>query len=106
MELEVVIDYGENFVKATYYLEGDGPLIFRCFEIIDTFSIKRLDGRSPNAEAVTNDLSRGSLTYKKSLIEYARTCVQSCIIYFYRQLESIASKFHCKLLKQEGCFLQ
>ena len=90
MELAVVIDYGENFVKATYDLEGDGPLIFHCFEIIDTLciAIKRLDGRSPNAEAVANDLSKGSLTYKKSLIEYARTCVQPGIIYFYRQLES------------------
>ena len=90
MELAVVIDYGENFVKATYDLEGDGPLIFRCFEIIDTLciAIKRLDGRSPNAEAVANDLSKGSLTYKKSLIEYTRTYVQPGIIYFYRQLES------------------
>ena len=53
MELAVVIDYGENFVKATYDLEGDGPLIFR---IIDTLciAIKRLEGRSPNAEAVAN----------------------------------------------------
>ena len=35
LELAIVIDYGENFVKATYDLEGDGPLILHCFEIID-----------------------------------------------------------------------
>ena len=94
------LDYGENLVKATYDLEGDGPLIFHCFEIIDTLciAIKRLDGRSLNAEAVANDLSKGSLTYKKSLIEYART--------WYHLFLPAASKFHCKLLKQEGCFLQ
>ena len=77
MELAIVIDYGENFVKATYDLEGDGPLILHCFEIIDTLcnAIKSLDNHSLNAEAVSNDLSRGSVTCKKSSIEYARTCV-------------------------------
>ena len=66
MELAIVIDYGENFVKATYDLEGDGPLILHCFEIIDTLcnAIKSLNSHSPNAEAVANDLSRGSVTYK------------------------------------------
>ena len=90
MELAIVIDYGQNFLKATYDLEGDGPLILRCFEIIDTLciAIKSLDSRSPNAEAVANKLSRGSITYKKNLIEYARACLQPGIVYFNRQLES------------------
>lgn len=39
IELAIVIDYGKNFVKATYDLEGDGSLILRCFEIIDTLCI-------------------------------------------------------------------
>ena len=67
MELAVVIDYGENFVKATYDLEDDGPLILHCFEIINILCIatKRLDSRSSNAVAVANDLSRGSVTLRK-----------------------------------------
>ena len=28
LELAATIDVGEHFVKATYFLEGDGPLIF------------------------------------------------------------------------------
>ena len=32
LELAVTIDVGEHFVKATYYLEGDGPLVFSCYE--------------------------------------------------------------------------
>ena len=34
VELAVVIDIGEHFVKATYSLEVDGPLVFNCSEIL------------------------------------------------------------------------
>ena len=34
VELAAVIDCGERFVKATYNLEGDGPLVFQCYDII------------------------------------------------------------------------
>ena len=30
-ELAAIVDAGEAFVKATYSLEGDGPLVFHCF---------------------------------------------------------------------------
>lgn len=30
LELAALIDAGVHFVNATYYLEGDGPLIFTC----------------------------------------------------------------------------
>ena len=32
IELAAVVDYGEPFVKATYNLEGDGDLVFTCYE--------------------------------------------------------------------------
>ena len=32
LELAVLVDAGVHFVTATYYIEGDGPLIFTCFE--------------------------------------------------------------------------
>ena len=34
VDLAVYVDAGEGFVKATYLLEGDGPLVFDCYEII------------------------------------------------------------------------
>ena len=34
LELGAVIDVGEHFVKSTYTLEGDGPLVFICYEEI------------------------------------------------------------------------
>ena len=32
IELAAMIDAGKHFVQATYYLEGDGPLVFTCYE--------------------------------------------------------------------------
>ena len=32
LELAVTIDVGEQFVKATYFLAGDGPFVFSCYE--------------------------------------------------------------------------
>ncbi len=34
LELAAVIDIGTFFVKATYNLEGDGPLVLTCYEEI------------------------------------------------------------------------
>jgi len=36
VELAITIDVGEALVKATYALEGDGPLVFRCYDVINT----------------------------------------------------------------------
>ena len=38
MELAAVVNCGENFVKATYKLESDGPVVFKCYEIISTLT--------------------------------------------------------------------
>ena len=32
IELAAMIDAGKHFVQATYYLEGDGPLVFTSYE--------------------------------------------------------------------------
>ena len=38
LELAAVVNCGENFVKATYKLESDGPVVFKCYEIISTLT--------------------------------------------------------------------
>lgn len=30
LKLTITIDFGEHFVKAMYFLEGDGPLVLSC----------------------------------------------------------------------------
>ena len=36
LELAAIVDVGEPLVKATYVLEGDGSLVFSCFERLQT----------------------------------------------------------------------
>ena len=90
VELAAVIDYGEEFVKATYKLEGDGPLIFTCYEIMDALqiAIKRIETHAPNTEAVINSISKGSHTIKERLRQHAKNCMHPGIVYFNRQLST------------------
>ena len=39
LELAAVIDAGEPFVKATYKLEGDGTLVFSCFDVLASLEV-------------------------------------------------------------------
>ena len=39
LELAAVIDAGEPFVKATYKLEGDGALVFSCFDVLASLEV-------------------------------------------------------------------
>ena len=52
LELEAIIDVGESFVKATYALEGDGPLVFSCFERLQGVSNACQNVHLPNVHAV------------------------------------------------------
>jgi len=90
VELAGVIDYGKEFVKATYKLEGDSPLVFTCYEIIIALqiAIKRIETHAPNTEAVIKSISTGSHTVKERLRQHARNCMHPGIAYFNRQLSS------------------
>ena len=57
VELASVIDWGEYFVKGTYSLEGDRPLVFSCYEIIQTIVSSVQVGNTPNVQAVVRNLS-------------------------------------------------
>ena len=57
IELAATMDYGEPFVKATYTLEGDGPLALECHEIIECLSTSVELAHAPNVEAVAQTVS-------------------------------------------------
>jgi len=56
IELASIIDWGEAFVKANYNLEGDGPLAFTCYEIVQTVVASIKVAITPNVNAVTRSL--------------------------------------------------
>ena len=60
LELAVVIDAREAFVEATYKLEGDGALVFTCFDVLASLAAKIRAAYFPNLSAVSNTLSGGN----------------------------------------------
>ena len=61
LELAVVIDAGEAFVKATYKLEGDGPLALSAYEEIRKLYTVIAAPHFPNTKAVARQASNGNL---------------------------------------------
>ncbi len=84
VELAVVIDIGEHFVKATYSLEGDGPLVFSCFEILSTVNGAVSSPHLPNTEAVIRQLSPDN-SASVQWMQYARSCTDPGLSYFNKK---------------------
>lgn len=82
MELTTIVDVGEKFVKSTYNLEGDGPLVLKCFEEIETLQISLQTGHNPNMQAIARTLGPGNPSIQQQWIQYGMNCVNGGIKYF------------------------
>ena len=73
VELAVVINVGEQFVKATYSLEGDGPLVFSCFEVLSAVDASINTAHMPNTLALIERLCGmpGSTISSQQWLAYA-----------------------------------
>ena len=97
MELAITIDAGEPFVKATYRLEGDGPLALKAYEEISLLRSTISNEHYPNVLAVANEVAGGVPSHKNQLITYAKACVKPAFDYFN-------SKFGTDLKKAVSAF--
>ena len=59
IELASAVDYGKHFISASYSLEGDGPLVFSCYEVIEKIQAAIHANYTPNVDAVIRNLSSG-----------------------------------------------
>lgn len=87
IELAAVVDWGEVFVKATYNLEGDGPLALTCYETIQEVKSAIQVGNIPNVQAIAKSISPSSAV-QQQLIAHAKNCVEPALNYFRQQLTS------------------
>ena len=55
--LASIVDWGEHFVKATYKLEGDFPLSFMCYEIVDSLFHAIQSVHCPNVNVTITSLA-------------------------------------------------
>ena len=68
IELAAVIDAGEPFVKATYTLEGDGPLALKYYKVASTLSARIHMQHYPNLLAVAEKISGGNPALKQQWV--------------------------------------
>ena len=68
LELAALIDGGSHFVTATYYLEGDGPLIFSCYERLASMSHSVVVDAYPNLEGVASRQANENLALCNQLV--------------------------------------
>ena len=71
VELAVTVDTALPFVKATYELEGDGPLALSCYETISSLNATARQNDYSNLVAVASILSSGKTNMKEHLIDHA-----------------------------------
>jgi len=90
VELAATVDVGEPFVKACYYLEGDGPLVLHSYETIDKLLATIRINHMPNVNATVQSITSKPLSDPQSVkwISYAKSCVKPGLDYFKRQLST------------------
>ena len=80
--MAITIGAMEPFVKATYTLEGDGPLALVAYEQVSRLSACISAGHYPNVQAVAKKLAGGNSSREQQLVSYAKACVEPVYSYF------------------------
>ena len=75
IELAINVDVGEVFVKATYDLEGDGPLALECYEKVMGVQNSIQVRHWPNTLAVARRIATSHVP-EQVWMSYAVNCVQ------------------------------
>jgi len=77
IELAVLIEAGEPFLKATYHLEGDGPLVFVVYKEITILELSIAVYYFPSVHAIARPHKAGGESSRETqLINYATGCVK------------------------------
>ena len=84
LELAAFVDGGNHFVSATCYLEGDGPLVFSCYERLATMSNAVAVAAYPNVEGVARRQAVGNLPVYNQLVAKAKACIYPGLQFFQR----------------------
>ena len=84
IELASTIDAGKHFVQATYFLEGDGPLVFTCYERLSALALAIVIESYPNTEAKARQHAGRNMALYNQLVAQAKACINSGFR-FYQQ---------------------
>ena len=87
IELAMVVDAMTPFVRATYHLEGDGPLILTAYREISTLHSAVTNQHYPNVAAIAKKESAGNTCNEQQLLRYAKNCVKPAYEYFQEKFD-------------------
>ena len=76
IELAIMVDAMEPFVKPTYILEGDGVLALNAYGHLDALYQNISLEHYPNVSAIAKRLSAGNSVHEQQLILYTKECVK------------------------------
>ena len=82
-----MIDAGLPFVKCTYNLEGDGPLVLSCYDTISALNIAARQAHYPNLDAIAGRIAANAHE-ESDLVQHAKLCVQPGITYYFQQVST------------------
>ncbi|KAK3729296.1 hypothetical protein QZH41_002214 [Actinostola sp. cb2023] len=85
LELAAFVDGGNHFVSAKYYLEGDGPLVFSCYERLATVSHSVALANYPNVEGVARRQANGNVPVFNQLVARAKACINPGLQFYQRK---------------------
>ena len=83
IDIATTVDIMEPFVKATYKLEGDGPLSLEAYQQLSVLFASVSTQHYPNVAAVVNAEANGNASHEQQLLDYSKACVQPAYDYFY-----------------------
>ena len=83
IEIATTVDAMEPFIKATYKLEGDGPLSLKAYQQLSTIFASVSTQRCPNVADVAKAEANGNASREQQLLDYSKACVQPAQDYFY-----------------------
>ena len=81
LELAAIVDYGQPLVSATYWLEGDGPLVLDAYETLQAASTSFANHDHPHLPTVARRLA-GARRNVTEAIQETKAKVQPAINWF------------------------
>ena len=85
LELATLVDAGVHLVKATYFLEGNGPLIFACYERLSAVTQAVAVDNYPNTTAVAREIAGGNVVQFNRLMAQAKAYFQPGLQFFQQK---------------------
>ena len=83
IEITTTVDAMEPVVKATYKLEGDGPLSLEAYQQLSILFASVSTQHYPNVADVAKAVANGNAAHEQQLLDYSKACLQPAYDYFY-----------------------